>query len=244
MATKRGEDLESAAKAVIRVEMGRLLNLAVRLFNLCSEIIQLQPSVTKLSRSEIVRRLLLQRVITDLRCSTILSELGYGIQAAAHATSIFEAWVTIAAIRDEAAATRWLNHKQERASFGKIDKLLRAALANVPEKKSGDRERLLKRHLEHYGQLCMAKHLNPIVERARGYIREGKILTFVHGPDISAKGLNHVLFALYSSALHAWFSLLAITKHGPPLTEAMMAEMKEISSEIRALQSQESSGPI
>ncbi len=113
--------------------------------------------------------------------------------------------------------------------------LLKTAIAGLREKKPGDHDRLVALHYAHYGELCMTKHLNPIVERARGYIREGNQTKFVHGPDVSEMGLQHVLFALDSRARHAWFALLAFTKHGPQLTKEMMLEMQSISSEIRTI---------
>jgi hypothetical protein len=243
MAMKRGEVLEASAKVAVRAHFAPQIKLALRIFNLGSEIIQLPPEGEKLSKCEIVRRLLLQRIVTDLRCSTILSELGYGIQAAAHATSIFEAWVTIAAIKEEADAIRWLNHTRKDISFDKIKKLLRTALGSTPEKKPGDRERLIARHYAHYGELCMTKHLNPIVERARGFVLVGDRTKFVHGPDVSKQGLHHVRFALQSSALHAWFALIAFTR-GRRLSQEMLLEMKGISRQIRGQEPQSEFRPI
>ncbi|HTW88438.1 MAG TPA: hypothetical protein VMD75_10570 [Candidatus Binataceae bacterium] len=229
MATKRGEDLETIAKKTIDTKFTDHINLAFRICNLASQIVQIEPEKGKrLSKAEIVRTLLLQRVIADLRCLVLDAERGYGIQSVAHATSIFEAWLTIEAVRDEADAKRWLNHTRTDISFDQVKTMLRKVLAVIPEKKSGDRERLVNRHYEHYSELCMVKHLNPIIERARGYIREDKQFTFVHGPDISEKGLQHVLFALDSGVLHAWYCLLGVGKHGLRLTGAMAEEMEKI----------------
>jgi hypothetical protein len=53
----------------------------------------------------------------------------------------------------------------------------------------------------------MAKRLNPIVERRRGYLMEGEQIEFVHGPDLSEQGLRDILFAVHSGAHFAMFAL-------------------------------------
>jgi hypothetical protein len=83
----------------------------------------------------------------------------------------------------------------------------------------------------------MAKHLNPIVERRRGYLMKGKQIEFVHGPDLSEQGLWHILFAVHSGAHFAMFALLAFNcKEEPPLTQGMKSELEAILSELRATQ--------
>jgi hypothetical protein len=234
MATKRGEDLESDAITKVRAALGLPLNASLRAFNLISEVIQLGPFGRKLSNVTKVRLLLLQRVVTDLRCCTILAERGYGIQAAAGAASVFEGWVTLAAIRDEKTAIEWASHQREDVSFGQIKKLTKAAVKDsVREVK--DVEKLAAQHYDHYRQLCMPKHLNPIVERNRGFIRTGTQIEFVHGPDLSEQGLRHVLYAIHSSAKFAMMALWTfVSAEGPPLTGEMMSEMSSITSELDA----------
>ncbi len=234
MATKRGEDLESDAIAKVRGELGRPLNATIRAFNLISEVVQLGPPGGKLSNPTKLRLLLLQRIATDLRCCTILAERGYGVQAAASASSVFEGWVTLSAIRDEKAAIKWASHQREDVSFGQIKKLTTAAVESMVDD-AKDVERLAGQHYDHYRQLCMAKHLNPIVERNRGFIRKGKQIEFVHGPDLSKQGLWHILFAIHSSARFAMMGLWTfISAEGPPLTDEMMSEMSLVNSELEA----------
>jgi hypothetical protein len=235
MAIKSGDDLESAAAKTVQAKYTKEINLVLRICNLTSQIVQIPLEEGKrLSKAEIVRTLLLQRVIADLRCLVLVAELGYGIQAVAHATSVFEAWLTIEAVCEEADASRWLSHTRKDVSFGQVKAMLRKVFATLPDKEPGDREKLVDRHYDHYSELCMVKHLNPIVERARGYIRDGKELIFVHGPDIGETGLHHVFFALDSGAMHAWFCLIAVSKHGLRLTAEMAEEMEKIRKDIQS----------
>jgi hypothetical protein len=236
MATKRGEDLETNALAKTQAELRRPLNAAIRTFNLISEVVQLGPNGSKLSGATKVRLLLLQRILTDLRCCTILAQRGYGIQAAAGAACVFEGWVTLSAIRDEQSAIEWASHQKEDVSFGQIKKLTKAAVKSTVDD-ANDVERLAEQHYDHYRQLCMAKHLNPIVERNRGFIRRGKEIEFIHGPDLSKQGLWHIHYAIHSSALFAMYGLGAFScLEGPPLTDAMMLEVSSIHEELQATQ--------
>jgi hypothetical protein len=144
--------------------------------------------------------------------------------------------VTISAICKEQDAISWLNHRREDVSFGEIKKLTRIAVETIVDEHK-DWNRLVTQHYDHYRQLSMAKHLNPIVERRRGCLIEGKQIEFVHGPDLSKQGLWHILFAVHSGAHFAMFALLAFNcKEGQPLTQGMKSEIEAILSELRATQ--------
>ncbi len=155
----------------------------------------------------------MQRVQNDLRCCVILVERGYPLQAASQAAGIFEAWVTLANIKSEEDAIKWLSHTSEGESFGSIRRLTRDALKNIV----GDTKRLDKWYSQ-YQQLCMPKHLNPIVERARGYTLEGKILQFRPGPDTSEIAIKHSWIALERASLFANLALFTIahSQETPP----------------------------
>jgi hypothetical protein len=179
MAERMAGDLEQHAMDVLAIELSQPLELVDAVLNQISRVWGLEERV-KLSKGRIVRTLLLQRLQNDLRCCRLLAERGYPMQAAGQAASVYECWVNIAAIVDEPTALRWLEHDKEAASFGSIRDLTvgAATLLEKPGK--------AKFFYQQYQQLCMPKHLNPLIERERGFrIRlEEKEFEFQEGPDM------------------------------------------------------------
>jgi len=163
MAEKSIHQLESNAITLLNKELAEPLGIASEVLNLASALLAIDTPGT-ISRARIVRLLLLQRIQNDLRCCVVLAERGYPLQALANAASIFEGWVTITAIKDENDATRWLSHANadESASFGRIRTLTRHALQHTLGQ-SHDADKMYAQ----YQQLCMTKHLNPILESSR-----------------------------------------------------------------------------
>jgi hypothetical protein len=86
------------------------------------------------------------------------------MQACALAAGIYEGFATIGAVVDEATANKWVEHNKEGVSFGSIRHLTRESFKNVAGTSEG-----ADRIYDEYRQLCIPKHLNPIVERLRGY---------------------------------------------------------------------------
>src|SRR5215469_3543320 len=157
------DELEGKAIHDLTIALREPLEVAYQVLNAISRLCALETPGT-LTKAQIVRMLLLQRLQNDLRCCCLDAVRGYPLQAATHAASVYEGWVNIASIVDEPTALRWLNHKSEAASFGSVRGLTEEALETV----LGNREKAIRLYAQ-YQQLCMPKHLNPIVERARGY---------------------------------------------------------------------------
>ncbi|MGA7760708.1 MAG: hypothetical protein WCA59_03100 [Candidatus Binataceae bacterium] len=209
MAEKSIQKLESDAVVLLQKELGEPLSIAVRVLNLISALHAVETS-GKLPLSQIVRLLLLQRIQNDLRCGIILAERGYPFQALGHAASIFEGWVTIAAIQNEERAKEWLSHKDETFSFGRIRPLTQQALEHI----LGNADDTAKLYSQ-YQQVCMAKHLNPILERSRGYKVEGKTIHFRPGPDVDPIAIGYAWYAVERSSRFAFFASLAFIQNDP-----------------------------
>ena len=172
MADRSVEEVESAATAVARRELAGPIRAAEKVLNLVSEI-HANDVAERISKVKAIRLLLLQRIQNDLRCCFILSERGYGLQAASLAAGIYEGWVTLANIRTADDARKWADHESENKGFGPIYDLTKSALEGV-----SDPEKFAGKIYGQYQQLCMAKHLNPIIERGRGYAPLGQVCLF------------------------------------------------------------------
>jgi len=178
MAQKTINELEEQATQVLAGELSQPLQIVDRVLNLISRVSALDTSGT-LAKGRIVRLLLLQRLQNDLRCCSLLAPRGYSLQAASQAATVFEGWVTIAAIVDEPTALLWLRHDKETASFGSIKSLNENAFETI----IGNREKA-KLLYSQYHHLCMPKHLNPMVERLRGFRIEGNEIQFRPGVSL------------------------------------------------------------
>lgn len=205
MAERSIHEMESNAAAVAHKELAEPLNAAIDVLNLATKLHANDAPAEKLSKATIVRLLLLQRIQNDLRCCIILVEHGYPLQAFTQAASIFEAWVTIANIKTEDDAVKWLSHAKENESFGRIRPLTKQALENI----AGDAKHADKMYSQ-YQQLCMSKHLNPIVERSRGYELEGNAVQFRPGPNTSELAIRHGWYALERASRFANLALFTI----------------------------------
>lgn len=120
MAERPIYEMESNAAAVALKELAEPLKVANDVLNLATNLHANDAPAEKLPKAKIVRLLLLQRIQNDLRCCIILVERGYPLQAVAVAAGIFEGWVTVANIKTEDDAVKWLSHAKENESFGHI----------------------------------------------------------------------------------------------------------------------------
>lgn len=232
MADRSVEELESSATVVAHKELAEPIRVAENVFNLASEV-HANDVPERISKAKRVRLLLLQRIQNDLICCIILIERGYGLQAGALVAGIYEAWVTLANLTTEDDARKWLGHIKEHESFGPIGTLTKQGLRNIV----GDAAHA-DRMYRQYQRLCMAKHLNPIVERGRGYdvLGDGGI-QFRPGPDTSELGIAHSGVALVSASRFAYSAFLTIadSQETPPELrlkfEAQAAELIALEGE-------------
>jgi hypothetical protein len=232
MAQKMVHELEQHAMEVSAVELSQPLELVDAVLNQISRVWGLDTPGT-LPKARIVRTLLLQRLQNDLRCCRLLAEKGYPMQAASLAAGVYECWVNIAAIVDEPAASRWLDHDKETASFGSIWDLTvgAATIFGKPEK--------AKFFYSQYQQLCMPKHLNPLVEKERGFrvsVEEKKI-QFQAGPDMSAIAIGHAWFSVERAARFAFMGILAFLQNdATPGSDELLKELAALRAKVEAVQ--------
>jgi hypothetical protein len=141
---------------------------------------------------------LLVRIANDLRCIGLVSVRGYADQACALAPSVYEAAFAIIAIgEDEGLAQEWIDHPDPNHLFRPIRDLTLMGMKSLgilePEQQA-------KRWYAAYSQLCMAKHLNPLLQATRGFRVQANRVLVVTGPDTSQESVRLAWFALEHSA--------------------------------------------
>lgn len=230
MAEKSISEMEKSAATVASQALADQLKAAVDILNLATKVQANDVPAEKLTKAGRVKLLLLQRIRNDLRCCMILVERGYPLQAVSLAAGIYEAWVTIANIETEEDAVKWLSHDKEDKSFGRIRALAKQAV----KKMTGDANaNEADKMYSQYQQLCMAKHLNPILERNRGYVLDGDVVEFRPGPDTSKLAIKWSSIALQSASQFAYFALLSIVDDSQDTLRAEFIAQRKQLNEIR-----------
>jgi hypothetical protein len=175
-------DAERQAIQKLDSELGTHGIVSQRAYNLMGAVLSRMPT-TKLrdvSQSRKVATSLLVRVQNDLRCASLLALRGYPDQACTLVASIYEAAMTIAVVgSDDHVAQEWIDYGDPNKPFRNIQKMTRDALEKlgVPEA-----EKNAERNYTTYRQLCMAKHLNPLLLSQRGY----EVLNCARSPSPTA----------------------------------------------------------
>jgi hypothetical protein len=98
---------------------------------------------------------------------------------------------------NEGLAQEWIDHPDPNHLFRPIPQLTLMGMKSVgvPEP-----EYQAERWYISYSQLCMAKHLNPLLQATRGFRVEAKRVLVVTGPDASEEAVRLAWFALEHSA--------------------------------------------
>ena len=149
-------------------------------------------------RSRNVTLKLLTRMIRDLRCSTALVVFGYPVQALSLVASVLEVAFTVAYIRDDnKRAQDWVDHRDPTRVFESVPTMLQDAIAqlNLPNHKD-----VVAKHYSTYRQLCMAKHVNPLLEKSFGVRDEEHRSVLEAGPAFDEDAFRKAWYALTNGA--------------------------------------------
>jgi len=227
----KGELLEAAerqAVSILAAELSGHLTLTEQAFNLIGIAVSSLPEVAirDVSQSRKVLTALLVRLSNDLRSTALLASRGYVLQAATLVASMYETAYTIAAIgADDSLADEWINHDDPTKTFRKVLDLTRAGLAKlgVP---SADAQAAIEYCI--YQQLCLAKHVNPLLQTHHGHRMEGKNVVALNGPDFSEAAVRAAGFALEHAAGLAFVALASfISNHVPHEKKADLIKENE-----------------
>ncbi len=166
------------------------------MYNMIGSVLSRAPEgpLRDISQSRKVATFLLIRLQNDLRCESLLALRGYPDQACTLVASIYEATMTIGVIgSDDSTAQEWIDHDDPNKPFRNIRKMTLEALLKFG---APDPEKNAERNYTTYRELCMPKHLNPLLQKQRGFQIVGSLVTINSGPDASEAAVRMGQFAL------------------------------------------------
>jgi hypothetical protein len=200
---------EQQAVTTLGAELSGHLSLTERAFNLIGAVVSSLPEIQirDISQSRKVATVLLVRLSNDLRSAALIAVRGYALQALTLVGSMYEAAYTIAAIgSDDVLANEWINHDNPKRTYRQVRELTREGLIklNAPnaDVQTGIEYRI-------YRQLCLAKHLNPLLQTEHGFQLEGQNVVAVNGPNLSEPAVRASWFALEHAARLATMALVS-----------------------------------
>jgi hypothetical protein len=199
--------LEAEAKAQTQLEreLRRHVDTAISALNLIADVANTAPPPVPSERPRAmhVGLFLLLRITNDLRCSFLLAEMGYPLQAASLVASMHEATYTIPYIgNDKKRAQEWLNHQHPTKPFRSVATLTKEGVANFGAPSSE-----VNRAYKKYSQLCWAKHIAPFAEWEISLsAKDGQDLV-MPGPNTTSAGIRAAWFTLEQAV---WYTYIAI----------------------------------
>jgi len=189
-------DAEMAAIKTLEVELREHLKVSTDVYNCLGLALSSVPDAPlhEVPQARKVTTCLLVRITNDLRCIIHLTVRGYSDQACALAASSYEAAFALMAIgQDEVLAQEWINHQNPNRPFKSVRELTAMGIdrigAPAPDAVSA-------RWYLVYSQLCLAKHLNPLLQTTRGFRLEENRVLVMPGPDASENSVRLAWFAL------------------------------------------------
>lgn len=192
--------LEMDAARALKRRLNDHIQVNSGVYNVIGRVLNGAPDARlhDVTKARKVTTCLLVRIANDLRCIGLVSMRGYAEQACGIAASVYEAAFTVMAIgQNEGLAQEWFDHPDPNRPFRQVRELTRMAMRNlgIPEP-----ERQAKRWYVAYSQLCMAKHMNPLLQATRGFRVEANRVLVTTGPDTSEGSVRLAWFALEHSA--------------------------------------------
>lgn len=220
---------EQDAVEMLKTELSKHLALTMKAFNLIGMAVDSLPEgpVLDVSQSRNTATTLLIRLSNDLRSAVLLAVRGYTLQASTLVASMYETAYTIAAIGpDDSFGDKWINHIDPTKAFGNVLELTRQGLTKLHHP---DVEAQAKIEYRIYRQLCLAKHVNPLLQKQQGYRLEGTNIVAGNGPDLSEEAVRIGWFALEHAAGLSFVALLSfISNHSPDEKKADLLRQAEV----------------
>jgi hypothetical protein len=211
--------------------------LSQRAYNLIGAVVARIPEspLRDVRQSRKVAISLLVRVQNDLRCASLLALRGYPDQACTLVASIYEAAMTIGVVgSDDRVAQEWIEHDDPNKPFRSTQKMTRDALERL---RAPEPEKNAERNYTIYRQLCMVKHLNPLLLSERGYEVVGNAISIGGGPDTSEAGVRIAQFALEKGIGFAFTAMAIFVKEhlNSVETDNLIQQLRELNRDVMTL---------
>src|SRR3990172_8129325 len=189
---------ESTAKHHIRNRLGPLVTLSERMDSLYDCAINAIADHPRPGSATKVGLILTTRLANDLRACSLISQLGYGLQALVLAGTVVELVGALSYVGgSDSRAVSWAEHTDRRHTYPPkvidgIEATLTALGVSDPAAKDNWQEA--------YAFMCMSKHANPFLSLLHGLRIDSSGAYNVVGPDSSDLGI-------YMSAQALWHSI-------------------------------------
>ena len=210
-------DVERGTADALEPELRRHEELTLRAFDAIGLVLEGASEVLsrQVSPSRAVTTMLLVRLANDLRGAALLALRGYPLQAATLVGSMFEAAYTAAYIGgDDTLAQEWINHVDPTTCFRGIGQLIRDVIATMPMREV-EREPVMEWKYGDYKKLCLAKHVNPLLQR-HGTERRGADIAVIVGPTTGPDAVRMAWFALEQAVGLAILAASSVLQHHVP----------------------------
>ena len=211
-------EAEESAAATLEPELRGHGELTLRAYEALELVLEALPEVPVQSvrLSRVAATQLLVRLANDLRTAALLAIRGYPLQAATLVASMFEVAYTVAYIDgDDELARQWGSHNDPTRLFRPIRQLVRDVIAKLPIP-AAEGDAAVERKYRDYRQLCLAKHVNPLLQRQHGLERQGKDIAVLVGPTTHSDAIRVGWFALEQAAGLAFLAGSALLQHHVP----------------------------
>lgn len=230
-------EAEASVQERLEPEFHRHIDLAIDALNLLADVANAAiPILPDAPTSTHVGLALLIRISNDLRCSFLLAERGYPLQAASLVASMHEAAYTAAYIgNDEARAQEWSGLLHPTKPFRPVTVLTREGVAKLgmpnPETEAN-------RAYKQYSQLCWAKHIAPFAERTIYQdVGQGRVYG-IAGPSTTEGGVRGTWFALEKAVWYAYITIRSVINFhlSKEVGNTLDGRIERLMEEYKALQ--------
>lgn len=207
------EEIQAKATAEMNDVLAGTVWLIQRAQNTIADILNLSVPPHDASPNKQIAINLLVRIYNELSAVLLVCQNGFPLQAYAPASVIYEASWTVAAIGDNnEAAAKWFNHDSDKKSFDRVLALTTAGVKNL----SGKYVPIdADKNYSVYSDLCMAKHLNPMVQQYEGFTTntDTGMMTFQYGPKVTKRTVKQAWWVMSSTVRFMYAALEVFIKH-------------------------------